>query len=226
VLDIHTHHPRRSADPLNVEIWSRALLHDPLPEPSLGAPLSVGWHPWYLTGDAALWEQQLLEAASRTDVVAIGECGLDKVCNTPWEQQLYAFDISRKVAALCEKPLILHVVRAYEEVLSLKWTHRAQYPDHTSGWVIHGFSKHPQVAQSLVKAGFYLSFGAALLRDDAPAAQAMRQVPHDRIFLETDAQTTVNIEQIYERAAAILEIPIADLIAQIEANWEGVVGGI
>jgi TatD DNase family protein len=68
-----------------------------------------------------------------------------------------------------------------------------------------------------------LSFGPALLRPKSHAAEALRQTPEGRFFLETDT-SEISIEQVYERAAEVRGIPIPELQRQVQANFEAVFG--
>lgn len=145
---------------------------DPMPQ---GYTYSVGIHPWH-TADASPDQWQQLESlAARSDVVAIGETGLDKQTAVPFQVQLDAF---RRHIALSErfsKPLIIHDVRAHQEILAL---HSALRPTQT--WIIHGFRGKPALAQMFLSQGFYLSLGPRHNPDTLAA------IPHDRLLRETD----------------------------------------
>lgn len=211
-VNLHTHRPADDPDALEIEslYYGQEL-------PKRDGPRSVGLHPWYLQGlDLAAAEQWLREQAARPDTIAIGEAGLDKATPTPWPLQVEAFDICLRVAAETDKPLIVHCVKAYGEVVHL--LHRPAAPKPASV-VFHGFDKHPQTAQMLLRAGCALSFGAALFREDGHAAEALRQTPAEHFFLETDVQA-IAIGAVYARAAEIREVPLEALRQQVWENWE------
>lgn len=110
-----------------------------------------------------------------------------------------------------QKPLIIHCVRAYEEVLAIKKEWGTQ--GDVIPWIFHGFNKKPAVAQMLLRAGAYLSFGAALLVPGSPAAQSLAICPPGRYFLETDDRNDVSIAAVYAAAAAILgEVQVGKVI--------------
>ena len=90
-------------------------------------------------------------------------------------------------------------------------------------WVFHGFDKNAATAAMLLRAGCYLSFGAALLREQSHAAEALRSAPEDRFFLETD-DSNVEIAAVYERAAAIRAAEKASLEKLLEGNFRRVIG--
>jgi len=213
IFNLHTHHPTRQPDLVEVENLYFG-------QESTGHHLyqSVGLHPWHLS-DIALPEAKawLMEQSTRPEVVAIGETGLDKVTDTPMEIQIAAFQLCIEVAQTRQMPLIIHCVRAYEEVLlQLKTAFEAGI---TVPVIFHGFNKGPEVAQMLLRAGCYLSFGAALLDERSHAGTSLQQTPADRFFLETDV-AQVSIKTIYDRAAALRAVSRGVLEAQVWGNRE------
>lgn len=180
---------------------------------------SVGWHPWYITSITAADELLLLQQyASAKNVLAIGECGLDKVCTTDFALQQQLFTAQIILANQLQKPLIIHCVRAYEEV------HQLLQQQHNSVPVIfHGFNKNGALAQQLISKGYYLSFGKAVLQ---PAMQeVLHALPPDKIFFETDDSDS-SIEAIYAAAATVLQIDINSLSLQIQKNAAAVFGSV
>lgn len=134
----------------------------------LQAPfISVSLHPWYLTQEnihpQIEWLIQTIQSDSR--VVALGEAGLDKVCDTPLDLQIQAF---RKVIELSETyhlPLVIHSVKATEELLAL---HKEYHP--AQAWIIHGFRGKKELATDLIRHGFYLSFGKNTRKKHCPSS--------------------------------------------------------
>ncbi|HND88055.1 MAG TPA: TatD family hydrolase [Saprospiraceae bacterium] len=206
--------------------------HSPTPSPQVRAVLSVHWgqadapasdwqsaglHPWHLAAaqedDALHW---LHRQAALPGTVAIGEAGLDKVTATPWAAQLWAFGHCAAAAESAGKPLIVHCVRAYGEILALREQWRP-----AQAWIFHGFDKHPHTAQMLLRAGCFLSFGSALLNPRSHAAAALCDTPAERFFLETDISKTP-VEMVYARAAALRGCPVEVLRRQIWANARSV----
>ena len=103
----------------------------------------------------------------------------------------------------------MHCVAAYQEIIQLKKQLKLTVP-----LIIHGFSKNAQVAESLIKNGFYLSFGKYLLLN-ADLASVLKTIPPNQLFLETDT-----IEQsIFEVYAKAEEILGASIKQQIEDNY-------
>lgn len=136
---------------------------------------SVGIHPWHVS-QATDEQWGLLERlAERPDVVAIGEAGLDKLCDTPWNEQVEAFYRHIVISERLAKPLIIHNVRANQEILDAHSKFRPVQP-----WVIHGFRGKPQLAEMFLRRGIYLSFGAEY------NLATLAVVPPDRLLRESD----------------------------------------
>lgn len=175
---------------------------------------SIGIHPWYIDEnriekDLACIEEKL----ASINCIALGECGLDKRIEIPLEKQLEVFKAQLALVQKTNKPVILHCVAAYQEVIAVKKEMNIQNP-----MIIHGFSKNEQVAQSLLDNGFYLSFGKYLLRN--PELESVfEKVPRDRFFLETDT-IEETIVQVYEKASEIKKISIDALKQILKNNFE------
>lgn len=178
---------------------------------------SAGLHPWFLDDSTYSTELDTLTMAlSKENVVAVGECGLDKIHQTPWDLQTKSFIDQIHLANQFNKPLILHCVRAFEEVLHLLEDHRVKVPV-----IFHGFNKSIQWAQQILHKGYYLSFGKSIFSPQK--AEVFRQVPSDRLFLETDTDM-LPIEQVYEEAARIRSVSVDELDHVIEDNIKSVFG--
>lgn len=178
---------------------------------------SLGLHPWYITADGIEPELvQLEKYASLQNVVGIGECGLDKLTKTDWVLQEDAFRRQIRLANRLHKPLIIHCVRAYDEVLQQLKQEQVAVPV-----IFHGFNKNLQIAQRILAQGYYLSFGAALLNDQSSAIAALQACTEDRFFLETD-DADIAIGQIYEKAADVRKTGKDDLILQLQKNFQAV----
>ncbi len=174
----------------------------------------MGLHPWHLEHH----EQGLAElkqAATLPHVLAIGECGLDRVCTTNWDLQTRVFSEQIMLAEKVQKPIIIHCVRAYAEVIQLLDWHRVSVPV-----IFHGFNKKG-VAERLVNKGYYLSFGAAILSDTTSAAAALKTSLAGRFLLETD-DSAKTIADIYNEAAIIRKTTIEDIILQVRKNVQTV----
>jgi len=152
-------------------------------------PVSIGIHPWDTVQEP---DFDLIEQiAAMTQVVAIGETGLDKLRGAPLTRQT---DIFRRHIELSErlgKPLIIHCVKAWEELLRLKKEMKPQ-----QNWGIHGFRGGPEQALQLTASGLYLSLGCHFNPYTAAA------IPADRLLAETD-ESSLPIATIASRIAAV-----------------------
>ncbi|MFK7049430.1 MULTISPECIES: TatD family hydrolase [Flavobacterium] len=171
---------------------------------------SIGIHPWYIKEEEIDIELKIIEEKLvLQNCLALGECGLDKRIETKYDLQLQVFEKQLELAKKYKKPLILHCVSAFQEVIGLKKEMQIEEPI-----IIHGFSKNIQVAKSLLDNGFYLSFGKYLIRNPE-LALVFNYIPDDCFFLETDT-IEETIEEVYEKASMIKKKNVESLI---EANF-------
>jgi TatD DNase family protein len=178
---------------------------------------SYGIHPWYV--DANHWEHQLNElslAVNEKRCLALGECGLDKVCKIDFQLQLKVFEKQVVLANEMKKPLIIHCVKAFNELMNV-----LNQLDNEMPVVIHGFNNNENIARVLLDYGCYFSFGKALLGYESNAAKALKSVGRKRFFLETD-DADVSIKYIYHKAAGLLGIDETILKQQVAMNFETV----
>ena len=148
--------------------------------------------------------------------MAIGECGLDKIKDTDFELQQRVFHEQILIANHVQKPLIVHCVKAFSETLEL--LRQAKVPV-----IFHGFNRKWEIAASILKMGYYLSFGKHLLINNSNAAMVLPLIASDRFFLETD-NSGENITHIYKAAAAIRKTSEDALILQLQNNFKKVFG--
>ncbi len=176
---------------------------------------SLGLHPWYLQDHERLFAD-LLRYAGLPNVLAIGECGLDKVCDTAWDTQTSVFRKQIELANDRGKPLIIHCVRAFDELLGIIREKPMKVPV-----VVHGFNKKRAIAEELVANRIYLSFGVSIMKNKAPAADVLKHIAGDKFFLETDDATT-DISEIYQKAAETRETSGEAIILQVQQNFNNV----
>jgi TatD DNase family protein len=213
-IDIHTH--RSVSEPGTMAI--RNMRSDFSRIPSQGS-YSVGLHPWYLEADQAEHlPVELLRAAGLRNVVAIGECGLDTRCDTPADLQRAVFIRQIELAQAVQKPLIIHSVRAFEEILTILRKRKVSVPV-----MFHGFRRSEALARKIIDDGHLLSFGVHLLM--ASVAEVFRNLPPNRVFLETD-DSEVPISHIYAAAANIWGTDIEGVAAGIEHQFKLIFGPV
>lgn len=183
LIDIHTHRPTEA-------VTIRA----------------VGVHPWH-AAECSLPSVEAIEAAD-----AVGEIGLDKACGVDFEMQRALFVKQLELAERFEKPVVLHCVRAFEEVMTLleKYTLRAV--------LFHGFIGSREQASRAVKKGYYLSFGTRT-EGSNKTIEALRETPLERLFVETDEADTT-IEAMYLTIARLRGMEVEKLEQATAENYK------
>lgn len=216
LIDLHTHQSAKTG------VWAlqNVSLYDI--ENFSGRedqPLSVGLHPWKVRGneDTDRLYEQLKFAAGYQQVIAIGETGLDKSIEMPLEKQEAVFRVHVRVSEKLQKPLIIHCVRAYQEILFLRKNLGAVQP-----WIFHGFSGSAQLARQCIDSGCLLSFGPAILKDHNRAVHSLISLGIDEFFLETD-DSGLDIAEIYERAALLKQTTVEVLRERIAERFHKII---
>lgn len=173
---------------------------------------SVGAHPLFYEWTKDFYSK-LYKICMPKAALAVGECGLDKRSPMQLTEQIDLFMTHVHVSEELKKPLIIHCVGYFNELSNIM---RETKP--TQQWVIHGFRKNPELASSLVKQGFYFSLGREGVNRDG----IISVIPFDRLFLETDEDAEMSIEELYALAAATLGIDVELLAQRIEQNFNDV----
>lgn len=177
---------------------------------------SIGIHPWHI--DEIRLENDLRiinEKLQLPECLALGECGLDKRIEIPLHLQIEVFEKQILLAEKHQKPLVLHLVVAFDELIAIKKRMKISVPI-----IIHGFSKNEQVAKQLIDNGFYLSFGKYLLRNKE-LESVFKTISNDKFFLETDT-IDETLEEVYQLAAKYKNITIEELKTIINSNFKTV----
>lgn len=183
LIDIHTHRPTEAV-----------------------TIRTVGVHPWH-AAECSLPSAEAIEAAD-----AVGEIGLDKACGVDFEMQRALFIKQLELAERFEKPVVLHCVRAFEEVMTLLERHTLR------AVLFHGFIGSREQASRAVKKGYYLSFGARTGGSNK-TIEALRETPLERLFVETDeAETT--IEAMYLTIARLRGMEVEKLEQATAENYK------
>jgi TatD DNase family protein len=173
---------------------------------------SIGIHPWYIEEQRLARDLVVIaEKLALPECLALGECGLDKRIDIPMALQTMVFEKQIALAEQFRKPLVLHLVAAYQELLEIKSRMKITVPV-----ILHGFSKNKQIAQQLVANGCYLSFGKYLLRNPE-LKSVFLSIPNDRLFLETDT-IEETLEEVYALAASYKGITVAEMQTITTAN--------
>lgn len=214
-IDIHRHHGVADR-PGRISVRNIGMEEAHFYEPA-GGLCSVGLHPWK-TDTVPLNHQLLNDLLARPEVIAAGECGLDRLKGADLKVQIRLFTEQARMAEIHGKPLIIHCVRAWQEIMSLKTELNQRAP-----WIIHSFRGKAHVAAKLLDLGFCLSFGEALLSFNPVLSDILRNTPDERFFLESDDGRRP-IEDIYDAAAQIKRLSLDNIQACLASNFEKVFG--
>lgn len=179
-------------------------------------PYSVGIHPQDIDVRNIETQFDWLESMIFQNCFAIGECGLDALIPVVQKIQEEVFLRQVKISNETRKPLIIHCVKKFYDVITFR--KKAE-----QAMIIHGFNKKQSIAEDLLKNNFYLSFGKAVLYN-LSLQNTLKIVPLDRIFLETD-NDDFNIEELYRKASEIKGISLEKLNRQILENLETIKNG-
>ena len=139
-----------------------------------------------------------MDYASKTDRVA--------------QERLFRkhLDIAQQIA----RPVVLHVVRSFEDVMRIL----AEYPK-LKGVLFHGFIGSTEQAARCFARGYYLSFGKRSLAS-SKSRQVIATAPAERIFCESDDAPSTDVESIYCEVAALRGESLESLQRQIASNYE------
>jgi TatD DNase family protein len=182
-----------------------------------GSLVSAGIHPWYINEyDEYTIFHTLNSKAQLPEVIAIGECGLDKNAESEMEVQEHFFREQVRIAERVNKPLIIHCVKAFNRLIGIKKECKTTVP-----FIIHGFNSNEAIARQLLDHGMFLSFGKALLNEGSNAQKIIRDIHPSSFFLETD-NANISISSIFEKAAALRGVTLEELKEQMIANFKSV----
>jgi TatD DNase family protein len=210
-IDMHTHGGKPASGIFLIE---SLMAHEKkVPENISGITYTFGIHPWFLNEAEHVSQLSSVEDYMRhPNIIAVGEAGFDKLRGPSLDLQRKVFEEQVKIAEEYKKPLIIHCVRAWEELLA---SYKRMKPE--AKWLIHGFRGNKELAFQLLSKGLYLSvwFDFAIRPE---SANLLKALPKDKFFLETDG-ADIDIRKIYEKVAADLRITVEELKAIIFNNY-------
>ncbi len=174
---------------------------------------SCGIHPWL--SDASEEMFTLLEKnAKDRNVVAIGEIGLDKLQGPDIATQIIIFRKQIELAVEIRKPIIIHCVKAWDEIIALHKEYKDAIP-----WILHGYRGNPEQTKQLSKLGFKFSLGEFFNKE------SVKQMPLDSIFCETDT-SKVTICKVYKNISAEIGVDLNHFAILAAANIENTFGKV
>lgn len=195
-VDIHTHIDNQSVIKIVSENFEEKVLK------------TWGIHPWEVGG----YEKEVPRLRLGM-TAAIGEVGLDKAHKETFDRQIEVFEEMIKISENLRKPVIVHCVRAYSEIIEMRKKTKATMP-----WVIHGFNSSVETIRQLLKYDIYISLGEVLYRNENQAIKILKDIPMDRLFLETDVSGR-DIKNVYAKAASLMGCEMDFLCNKIFENY-------
>lgn len=211
-IDLHTHRNYPIRERCILSLKNIALNHA---EKITTADCSIGLHPWYIDGESVGDLALMADELKRDQVLAVGECGLDKNIAIPLTHQQLIFDQQVLLAQTYRKPLIVHCVRAFEEVVS-----SLRKANFKRAVIFHGYRKNWILAQQLMNQGYYLSIGMHCLNGSQD--ELLRNISLGHLFLETDTDTTTDISLLYQYVARVRLIELEELKWTLYQNYRSV----
>ena len=206
-FNLHTHQSTNQTDVLE-------LVNQYPQEFDASIPFySIGIHPLYIDESRLESDFKIVdEKLALSECLALGECGLDKRSETSFEVQQTVFERQLALAEKYRKPVVIHCVAAFQELIEIKKRLKIKVP-----MIVHGFSKKIELAKQLIDNGFYVSFGKNLLRN--PELESVfKSIPNDRFLLETD-MVEEGIRAVYALAAKYKKLELSELKDIVSKNY-------
>jgi TatD DNase family protein len=208
-IDLHTHQPE--TEPNSIRIYN-LILRDSDPHAYPESFFSVGIHPWYIPKEIDAVFLQLDRLASLPECLAIGECGIDRKGTQTLKIQEDIFRRHIDIAISRDKPLVIHAVKSYGDLIRIKKEYKRLTP-----WILHGFSGNEIQLRELIRNDFYFSISMPGLRGSVPA-ETLIKIPLERLFLETDDGKS-RLSEVYEKVSQLLGSTEDKLVKQIHLNF-------
>ena len=208
-IDIHTHHPVYTEGIISIpSLFLQDIDIQNVPNKYFSAAI----HPWHASNFTTLTIRTMLEnLIMQPGLIAIGETGLDKVCKADYQQQKLIFELHLEFAKNYHKPLIIHAVKSWNELI--EYFKLTKVP-----LILHGYSEGIVLTRQLINLGCNFSLGKSVLQINPRFREAIQIIPLDSLFLETDDSPTTIIE-IYQEVSAILGLSVEELKNQIYKNF-------
>lgn len=205
-INIHTHHLTNEN---GISIYNNRFLFDK--EIKTEHLFSIGIHPYdiNLVNENSFKDLELF--LNHKNCKAIGECGLDKLLISDINSQKQVLQKQFELAIKYSKPVIIHCVKAFDELIEVfnPFNNKIQL-------IIHGFNKSEELALQLISKGFYLSLNHTIFNKEN---FDFTKLPIDKLFLETDDNTSITINEVYEKASIKFKITEDALKENINANF-------
>lgn len=170
--------------------------------------ISVGLHPWSADNSCS---QSLIESLKSAELVAIGEIGLDFHRDVDRGSQVRCFEEQLKIAIDRDVPVIIHCVKAFEEIMAILRRYSARRV------VFHSFVGNTLQIARVVERGYYISISPITLMSSR-SVEAIGQIDKEHIFIETD-DSDIDIKTMYGDVAKLLGIETLKLKQIVYNNY-------
>jgi TatD DNase family protein len=207
---------------------------------------SFGYHPWYLHERTPQWRENLIHFLDQTPS-AIGEIGLDRwKPGLPYDGQEEVFIAQLRIATERDLPVSIHCLQTWGRMLEIL---KAE-PRPPCGFLLHSYGGPLEMVRSFAELGAYFSLPGYYAHERKERQrETFRQIPLERLLIETDAPDQLlpdernrfpltsapdgpalnhpaNLASVYEFAAELRSLPLADLAGQVEENFLRLFGGL
>lgn len=175
-------------------------------------------HPWELTlpFDRKRFDEQweILKANTK-DIVAIGECGLDRVHEgiASIDDQVYVLLKHFELASDLKLPIIIHSVRTHSDLLGILKKIKFQQPV-----MLHAFGGNEKEMHDYLKYDVTFTYGKRIFKNDS----MLKITPLKNLMFETGDQAEFSIADIYQQGAKSLGMEVEKLEEQLYANFKRV----
>lgn len=205
-INIHTHHLSNSEI---LDVYNQYPWHIINNE----AIYSIGIHPVFINQSNLKHDLEIIKNHIQNEkCIAIGEIGLDKLCDIDFDLQIYIFKQQLQIAEENKIPIIIHCVRSYQEILAIRKEMKLTIP-----FLFHGFNKNENLLNQIIKNRCIPSFGKNLLYN--PNLQTIfANLSENEFFLENDG-SQIPIEEIYQKAAELRNTTLEHIEVIIKQNF-------
>jgi len=196
---------------------------------------AFGVHPWKAHLTVSGWEDRLRRLLEKHPSAAVGECGLDRWIDSPGlEFQSPVFEVQLALARALDRCVVIHCLKAWQPLFES--FEREQPP---ARFLLHSFNGSLEIARRLIPLGAYFSFSGHFLHPrKSGLLETFRQLPPERVLLETDAPDMLppdefvthspsgglnhpaNLPSIAAAYAALMGIELSALAARQHQNLE------
>lgn len=194
-----------------------------------GIYATVGVHPHDASSAGGRVIDRIRSLASRPKVVAIGEIGLDFYRDlSPRHTQRRVFETFLRLAVECKLPVVIHSREAFEDTVEIV----GDYAGDLRGGVFHCFPGDADDAARVFEMGFVIAVGGVITYKNSKMAEVARQIPLDRLILETDApyltpvpyrgetNRPAMVQHVYRKLAELRETELTEVEKTIDRTCQ------